>query len=168
MADLWKFLLAVKEQWRRLVTGSLAIGLLGLFQETKSSFHVPSYAYWLIICVTLFWAFFGAWRKEYRKGILGLAFRESLRARCNYLIKEWAELNRLCDNNLLDPLMQTWASSKNEFIPFKVGSLQSLTEIFYIDMIRASISMPKYDHRISVQDLLETLRDCKRKLEVTH
>jgi hypothetical protein len=62
--DFVAFLLSVKEQWRRLLTGSLIVALLGFTDRFR---HIPSSAYWVVVCATLFWSFFGAWRVEYRR-----------------------------------------------------------------------------------------------------
>jgi hypothetical protein len=169
MKELSAYLYAVKEQWRRLVTGSLTIGLLSLLQQADSRVRVPGFLYWMIVCVTLLWAFFGAWKTEHRRVLtlqpLAQTLIGSLKVRCDQLIKEWAELNQLCSNDLQEPLNPSWGGSKTEFIPFRVGSLQMLYGTFYADLVRATIPMPKYNVRISLPDLLETLRDCKGKIE---
>lgn len=66
MRELVLFVVGVKQQWGGLLTGSITIVLLGLAEGTRG-IHVPTFIYWLVICATLFWAFFGAWRKEYRR-----------------------------------------------------------------------------------------------------
>ena len=63
MGDFSGFVFSVMEQWRKLLTGSLVLALFG-FVHGLSKFSVPISVYWLIVCVTLFWAFFGAWREE--------------------------------------------------------------------------------------------------------
>jgi hypothetical protein len=63
MKELYLFFVAVKEQWGRLLTGSLALALLGVVQG-MGKLRVPGYVYWVVFCFTLFWSFFGAWRKE--------------------------------------------------------------------------------------------------------
>jgi hypothetical protein len=59
------FVLSVKDQWGKILTGSLVLVLLGILGAT-GDLRVPSFVYWLIICATLFWASFGAWREEHR------------------------------------------------------------------------------------------------------
>ena len=59
------FALAVKDQWGKILTGSLALVLLGLLVAT-GDLRVPSFVYWLIACATLVWSSFGALRQEHR------------------------------------------------------------------------------------------------------
>src|SRR6266853_2525824 len=130
MGELRAYLYSVKEKWRRLVTGSLTTALLGLLQQADPRVRVPGFVYWVIVCVTLFWAFFGAWKTEHRRvetlQPLAQALIGSLKVRRDQLIKEWAELNQLCSNDLQEPLNPSWGGSETKFIPFKVGSLQML------------------------------------------
>jgi hypothetical protein len=71
------FVLSIKDQWRKILAGSLALVLLRLIAGTEG-FRVPSFVYWLIICATLLWAFFAAWREEnrVRQGVEGLILSE--------------------------------------------------------------------------------------------
>jgi hypothetical protein len=63
--DLLDFVISLKEQWRKILTGSVPIALIGLGQGA-GRFHVAGFIYWIITCATLFWAFFGAWKDGYR------------------------------------------------------------------------------------------------------
>src|SRR6266849_2095776 len=63
MRELYLFFVAVKEQWRRILTGSFTLALLGLIQGI-GKMSVPGYVYWTVFCLTLFWGVFGAWKKE--------------------------------------------------------------------------------------------------------
>jgi hypothetical protein len=175
--DEWKIWNhAIGAHWRLLLsgTGSIVIGVaqyfvLGFVHDTNTVRKVLLVLFPLVAFGCFYCAFFYAWRDEHRKVAasqpLAQAFLESLKVRCDQLIKKWSEVNQLCENNLQDPLMPTWASSEMRHIPFKVGSLQMLYDSLYGDMVRALIPIPEKNVRISLPDLLETLRDCKGNID---
>jgi hypothetical protein len=61
---LFRWINEVRKQLKALVTGSLVLGGLGLYQEISGSL-VPWWAYTAITVVFLVWALFGAWKQEY-------------------------------------------------------------------------------------------------------
>lgn len=65
MSDVFGFVISVKEQWRKILTGSLIVALLGVFERIWR-IHVPWFVYVLIVGFTLLWAVFEAWRDEHR------------------------------------------------------------------------------------------------------
>ena len=65
MREVMGFFLSIKDQWRKVLAGILALVLLRLI-EGPENFRVPGFVYWLIFCATFFWAFFGAWTEEYK------------------------------------------------------------------------------------------------------
>lgn len=60
--DLREFIMAVAYHWSSLVTGGLIIGILSIWQGTGHP--VPHSVYWVIAVISLFVAFFKAWRDE--------------------------------------------------------------------------------------------------------
>jgi hypothetical protein len=50
MGELYLFFTAVKEQWRRILTGSLTLALLGLVQGI-GKIRVTGYLYWGVLCI---------------------------------------------------------------------------------------------------------------------
>lgn len=65
MRNFCLFVVAVIKQWRGILTGSIALVLVGL-AEPIFGVHVPRWVYVVVVCATLFWAFFGAWQREHR------------------------------------------------------------------------------------------------------
>jgi hypothetical protein len=63
MSDLLKFMKAIWTKWRLGITGSGILAGVGLMEKLKG-INIPHYVYWLILCTTLFAAFFGAWQDE--------------------------------------------------------------------------------------------------------
>lgn len=63
MRLLWQFIVAVAQHWGSLVTGGIAIGMLGIWQGTGH--HVSSSVYWGVALVGLFFAFYRAWLDEH-------------------------------------------------------------------------------------------------------
>lgn len=63
-SDFFSFLISVRDQWREILTGSITLALIGLVGGA-GWIKVPGFVYWIVICLTLFWAFFGAWRTEH-------------------------------------------------------------------------------------------------------
>jgi hypothetical protein len=55
----------VRKEFRVLLTGSLLLGTLGLFQVLFTSAHVPRWVYLAIGAGFLVWAFFRTWAREY-------------------------------------------------------------------------------------------------------
>lgn len=55
----------VRKEFRVLLTGSLLLGALGLFQVLVTSAHVPRWVYAAIAAGFLVWAFFRTWAREY-------------------------------------------------------------------------------------------------------
>jgi hypothetical protein len=114
MLEFWQFLLAVKEQWRRVVTGSLVIGLLALAQDTHR-LHAPGFVYWILICLTLFWAFFGAWREQYKNHQAATLYILSSEEKhvlheCNSLRDRFLELLRKFPTSpcVVNPFSMAW------------------------------------------------------------
>jgi hypothetical protein len=94
VSEVFCFVLAVKDQWRKILTGSLALVLLDLLGATES-LPVPSLVYWLVICATLLWAAFGVWREEHR------ACQGAKRNLLSPEEKQLANLTRKLSSNLL-------------------------------------------------------------------
>jgi hypothetical protein len=114
MRELVLFISSVRRHWRIILPGSLTVVILGLLSGT-GIIHVPGFVYWLIILVTLFWAFFLAWREEYRarqaaeKALLS-APEKSLLIRSRKLSGGLLDLMRRFPNSpaVLSPFSMTW------------------------------------------------------------
>src|SRR5579863_8385158 len=113
MKELYLFLVTVKEQWRRILTGSLALTLLGVVQG-MGKLRVPGYVYWVVFCFTLFWSFFGAWRNERDARALAESTRPS-----HEEIKEVKSTFALAER--LMQMMHDWPQSVAVTNPFTVG-----------------------------------------------
>lgn len=113
MGELYLFFTAVKEQWRRILTGSLTLALLGLAQGI-GKIRVPSYLYWGVLCTTLFWSFFGAWKKEHDVG----KNAESMRPSADEIQKANATF-ALAER--LMQMMHDWPKSPAVTNPFTIG-----------------------------------------------
>ncbi len=110
---------------------------------------------------------------------LAISFKAGLGERCSRLISEWSKLDRLYlespaeskgSATLQDPLDPAWVGSGLTVWPYKVGSLQMLFAILNADMTRAGITVPPYNFRIQVPELLILLQgyaDHIRRLQVT-
>ena len=96
MSESRLFLVAVKQEWSRVLTGSITVALIGLLYGT-GKIPIPPFVFWLLIIASLLWAFFRAWRAEHRRAE---KFSE-------LLIKEYQSLVRTLrgqlPTNLVDP-----------------------------------------------------------------
>jgi hypothetical protein len=63
MRRFFKFVNEVRKELKALLTGSLFLAILGIYQTTTSR-TVPPWVYWLVVFVFMVWAFFGAWNKQ--------------------------------------------------------------------------------------------------------
>lgn len=114
MSDVLGFLWLVKNKWRRILTGSATTAVLGLISGT-GKIHVPGFVYWLIICITLFWAFFGVWKDEHithqkaERLLLGKREVELLK-RTRKLLEDMLQLMRKFPNSpaVLNPFSHNW------------------------------------------------------------
>ncbi len=62
---VWLFLKAVGKHWGSIVTGGMAMGLLGIWQGVGHP--IKPWVYWLIAIVGLAIAFYRAWLDQYQK-----------------------------------------------------------------------------------------------------
>jgi uncharacterized membrane protein len=89
---VWQFIKSVTHHWGVLVTGGVAIGVLGVWQGTGHV--VKPWVYWLVAIVGLFVAFFKAWNdqaNEKEKALAKIAERAEASAAFPIAI-EWKEL----------------------------------------------------------------------------
>ena len=64
MGNFVSFVVSAVKQWRTIVTGSLVLAVISLI-EPIFKVHVPRWVYVMVVCLTLFWAFFRAWESEH-------------------------------------------------------------------------------------------------------
>ncbi len=63
LGHLWAFVVSVLRQWAVLVTGTLIVGLIGVYEHAIQK-PISGWPFWSAIIASLFVAFFLAWRKE--------------------------------------------------------------------------------------------------------
>jgi len=169
--DMGDFLKAVGKEFRPL------LGILGLtilrFWKPLYGRDIPNSVFWLGVGVCLYFAVFFAWRKEHKNALLGSAFWESLKARCNELVLELGELAEDYQNShkeegqpttLPEPMAPWWVSSGYKVWPYRVGRLQSSVIALRRDLKRTPVRVEDYDVRISVSGLLGMLRTYKEQI----
>jgi hypothetical protein len=113
MRDLYLFVLSVKEQWRRILTGSLVLAVIGLVQGI-GKIRIPSGAYWVILLVTLFWSVFGVWKTE-RDAKAKTASRTLSLEETQKITQTFVLAERLMQ------MMYNWPTSPAVANPFTIG-----------------------------------------------
>jgi hypothetical protein len=163
MVELRLFLLAVKEQWRQLLTGSLLIGLLW-FADRVLPFHIPTWIFWIILCLTLFWAFFELWRRTHRKAALydGLPsrYRDIVDAwtKLDIVYQGWAKQQQHSPPTLPDPMSPShWGIGDLDF-RYRVGVLQGKTNALLDDLVRVGIDVGYTEEAANIRSIPELLR----------
>jgi hypothetical protein len=118
---------------------------------------------------------FRLWRANYS---FALAFRESLKDRCDEVTLEWEKLAENYHNSvkkdgqsptLPNPMDPGWVSYEFKVWPYRVGLLQSSTNTLRRDLKRTDIQVEGWNYsRLSMAELLHALGKCREQILSLH